>query len=355
MKAILQLSLILFTLIELNTVYSQTNKEKKEVNYEISSLFNSTEPIGLELLVNKKALLKDVKEEPQYYSALVKYPTASEGQKEFVCKISTRGNFRRNPANCNMPPLRIKIPKNITETDNPFSGQSKLKLVLPCQQKGEKYQECLILEYLAYKTYNLITDISFKTRLVNIELKDSAKLDQSINLLGFFIEEADQLAKRNNGKILKFKRYHPNNVNREQMTMLAVFQYLIGNTDWSVDVSHNIELLFIENNPVPLAVPYDLDWSGIVDAPYAVPAQILSISSVRQRLFRGYERSMEEYLPVIKLFNDKKQEIYNLYTTCKWLSEKTKANTIKYLDEFYEVINDPRQVEREFIKNCRKP
>ncbi len=354
MKAIIQPLLILFIVIEINTAYSQTNEVKKEVNYEKSSLFNSTEPINLELLVDKKALLKDVKEDPQYHSVLIKYSSIAEGQKEFNCKISTRGNFRRNPENCNMPPLKIKIPKNISQTENLFSGQSKLKLVLPCQQKGEKYQECLILEYLAYKTYELLTDISFRTRLVNIQLKDSANLDQSINFIGFFIEEADQLAKRNNGKILKFKRYHPNNVNRQQMTTLAVFEYLIGNTDWSVDVSHNIELVFIENNTVPLAVPFDLDWSGIVDAPYAVPAEVLSITSVRQRIYRGFERSMEEYLPVIKLFNDKKQEIYNLYTNCEWLSEKTKINKIKYLDEFYEVINDPKQVEIEFIKNCRK-
>ncbi len=354
MKLIIPILLISIFTTEINEIYAQTKEEKKDVDYSKSSLFNSVEPISLELLVNKKALLKDVEDNPQYHYAHVKYSTAEEGQKEFIFKISTRGNFRKNPKNCNMPPLKIKIPKNISQSNNLFSGQSKIKLVLPCQQKSEQYQECLILEYLAYKTYELLTDVSFRTRLVNIQLKDSSNLEQALNFIGFFLEESDQLAKRNDGKILKFKRYHAENVNREQMTMMTVFQYLIGNTDWSIDMSHNVELIFIQNNIVPLAVPFDFDWSGIVDAPYAVPADILSISSVRQRLYRGYERSMEEYLPVIKLFNDKKPEIYNLYNNCEWLSEKTRKSAIKYIDEFFEIINNPKLVEREFIKNCRK-
>jgi hypothetical protein len=354
MKLIIQILLILFFFIKINEIVAQTDKEKKEVNYEKSSLFNTTEPINIELLVNKKALFKDVEENQQYHHVLVKYDDVNENKKELNFKISTRGNFRKDPKNCNLPPLKLKIPKSISQSENPFSGQSKIKLVVPCRQGSQRFQECLILEYLVYKTYELLTDISFRTRLANIQLKDSSNHSETQNFMGFFLEESDQLAKRHDGKILKFKRYSPQNVNRQQMTMMAVFQYLIGNTDWSVDVSHNIELIFIQNQTTPFAIPFDFDWSGIVDASYAVPAEVLSITNVKQRLFRGYERSIEEYEPVIKLFNDKKQEIYNLYKNCEWLTEKTKKSTINYLDDFYEIINNPKLVEREFIKNCRK-
>jgi len=345
--------LFLFTLV-INTVHSQEKKEKKEVNYSKSILFNNLAPLNIELKVNKKSLLKDVKENPHYHQVVVKYQDSVEGLKECNFEISTRGNFRKNPQNCNSPPLKLSIPDEISKSSSLFCGQNKIKLVLPCLQESEKSQECLILEYLVYKTYELFTNVSYRTRLVNIAMIDSAKENHAQNFTGFFLEETEQLAKRNNGKVLKLKRFHPEKVDRSQMTFLAVFQYFISNTDWSVQAMHNIKLIFIQDQTIPLAIPYDFDWSGIVNASYAIPAPQLEIKSVRERLFRGYERSMEEYEPVIKLFNDKKQEIFNLYKNCEWLSERTKESTIKYIDEFYEIINSPKLVEREFIKNCRK-
>jgi hypothetical protein len=340
-------------LFQISSIFAQKT-EKKITNYEKSSLFKSTEPINIELFVNKKELLRDVDEKHEYHYALIKYSNEKEGNKELNFSISTRGHFRKDPHNCKLPPLKLKVPKEVSQGDNLFSGQNKIKLVLPCMTGIERYQECLILEYLIYKCYELFTDKSYRTRLVNISIHDSINQKQEQFFTGFFLEESEQMATRNKGKVISFKRYHPENVNREQMTMLAVFQYLVGNTDWSVDVSHNINLLFVENQTVPIAVPFDFDWSGVVDAPYAVPSQVLNITSVKQRLFRGYERSIEEYEPVVKLFNDKKSDIYNLFNNCIWLSEKTKRITIKYFDEFYETINDTKKLEKELIKNCRK-
>jgi hypothetical protein len=353
MRTTIKLILTSILVFQISYIFSQ-KPEKKQTNYEKSNLFKSTEPINIELFVNKKELLKDVDEKHEYHHALIRYSTEKEGNKELNFGISTRGHFRKDPQNCKLPPLKLKVPKEVSQGDNLFSGQNKIKLVLPCMTGNDRYQECLILEYLIYKCYELFTEKSYRTRLVNISLNDSINKKQEQLFTGFFLEEADQMANRNKGKILSFKRYHPENVNREQMTILAVFEYFVGNTDWSVDVSHNINLLFIENQTVPIAVPFDFDWSGLVDAPYAVPSEVLKITSVKQRLFRGYERSMEEYEPVIKLFNEKKSDIYNLFNSCIWLCEKTKQNTIKYFDEFYETINDAKKLEKEFIKNCRK-
>ncbi len=354
MKYLAQIVFIILCTCYYNSTLSQSKEVKSEVDYNKSSLFDYNEPINMEIQVNEKALLKDVKEKPQNHHALIKYHDSIDGLKEFGFKISARGHFRKDPANCNLPPLKLKIPKNVTNSNGLFSGQDKLKMVVPCNPNSEKHQECLYLEYLVYQTYELVTSASYKTRLVNITLIDSLNLKQKRSFTGFFVEEDDQLASRNDGKILKFKRYHPGNVNREHMTLMSVFQYMIGNTDWSVDASHNIELLFIQDNAVPLVVPYDFDWAGIVNASYAVPAEVLNIKSVRQRVFRGFERSIDEYTPVIKLFNDRKEEIYKLYSNCSYLTEKTKIATFKYLDDFYEIINNPKSVEREFVKNCRK-
>jgi hypothetical protein len=335
-------------------IKAQETKEKKERNYENSALFESDDVIHIQMFADSKEMLRDVGDDRKYHKAFVRYTFENENQNGLTVKVKTRGNFRRNPANCNMPPLRIKISKKDRANDKIFKGQYMLKLVVPCRKKQEKFQEYVILEYLIYKTYELFEDVAYRTRLVELELIDSINPDKSLKMKGFFIEETKQLTDRCGGKVVNFKRFHQENVNREQMTKLAVFQYMIANTDWSVDVGHNIKLFFRENDNVPIAVPYDFDWSGIINAVYAKPAKNLDITSVRQRTFRGYERSMEEYDPIIKLFNEKKEEVYKLYKNCQWLSDKTKEATIKYLDEFYEIINDQKKVDKEFIKNCRK-
>ncbi len=354
MKKTIQFILIIVCLSVFWYANAQETKEKKERNYSQSTLFENDEVIHIQMFANNKKMLRDVGDDRKYHKALVRYGFDNEPGKELTLKVKTRGNFRRSPKNCNLPPLKLKISKKNRAEDELFKGQYRLKLVVPCKKNNEKFQEYIIMEYLIYKTYELFEKVAFKVRLADIELIDSLKPDKPLKMMGFFIEETKQLASRMEGKFLKFNRFHQENVNREQITKLAVFQYMIGNTDWSVDVGHNIKLFFQENETKPLAVPYDFDWSGIINTTYAVPSENLNIASVRERVFRGYKRSIEEYEPVVKLFNAKKEAVYNLYKNCKWLSSKTKSSIIKYLDEFYQVINDPKKVEREFIKNCRK-
>jgi hypothetical protein len=352
MIAKLPIPILIILLIQAFGLYSQENDPK---DYASSTLFNSSKPLKLEIYLDKKQLLKDTGDDRKYHPALIKYQSQENQVQEIKIKIQTRGNFRRNPSHCNMAPLRFKISKDVSQSDNIFSGQKKLKLVIPCRQENEKYQEYIILEYLIYRSYELFSEFGYKTRLVSITMIDSIKPEKLLEFTGFFIEETDQLAQRNNGIVKDLKKYHPEQINRLQMTFVNVFQYLIANTDWSVQVGHNIKLLFVDNQPVPYAIPYDFDWSGIISPPYAVPAPQLGINNVGDRIFRGYKREIEEYDSIIRLFNDKKEALYNLFLNCELLSEKTKTNTIKYIDEFYETINNPKLVKKEFIDNCRKP
>jgi len=354
MKQQIYIYCLMFILLINIDLSAQEKDVKKTSDYSSSTLFNTDEPFKLTVYYNKKKLFRDVGDDRNYHPVLVRFDDAKNDSNWYKIKVKTRGNFRRNPDNCNLAPLLFQIPKKVRKDGNLFTGQDRLKLVVPCLRNKERFQEYLIQEYLVYKLYNLLTEASYRVRMTNVELIDSLKEDKPIIFTGFFIEETDQMASRLNGREIEIKHFHPGNVNKEQMTMLVVFQYLIGNTDWSVSAGHNIKLLFVDNQNVPLAVPYDFDWSGIVNAAYAKPSEKLDITSVRERVFRGYKRSMEEFEPVVKLFNQKKEEIYNLYKNCVWLTDKTKENTIEYLDEFYEIINDPKKLEREFIKKCRR-
>jgi hypothetical protein len=136
---------------------------------------------------------------------------------------------------------------------------------------------------------------------------------------------------------------------------MAVFQYLIGNTDWSIQYLQNIKLIMRDSNSIAMPVAYDFDHAGLVDAPYAHPAEELLMSSVQQRRFRGYCMSdMKKFEPILALFNAKKTEIFQLYSNCILLDEKTKKSMIKYLEEFYTTINNPVAFQKEFSYPCDK-
>jgi hypothetical protein len=266
--------------------------------------------------------------------------------------VRTRGNFRLRRRTCNFPPLRINFKTKDTE-NTVFHGEDKLKLVAHCQDNKEEFEQYVLQEYLIYRIYNLFTDRSFRVRLARMTYVDTGSDKEPFTRWGFLLEDDDRMAARNGMDIFEMQGIHPDATDYELVTLLYVFQYLIGNTDWSVSGMHNIELMAGETQ-VPYAVPFDFDWSGLIAAPYARPDPQLPIRKVRDRLFRGYCRTPEELAPVFAQFNAKKDDIYALYRNQAGLDEDYLEKTLKYFDEFYETINDPRKVDREFIRRCRQ-
>jgi hypothetical protein len=230
-----------------------------------------------------------------------------------------------------------------------FEKQDKLKLVTPC--KSDDY---VIREYLAYKIYNLLTPYSFKARLVQVEFEDSIRKRKVETHYGILIEDEDKLARRSGAFLWDKKMVFMEHLRHPEFTIMAVFQYLIGNTDWSVPYLHNIKLLYKDSSAIPIGVPYDFDHSGIVNASYANPPELLNLPSVRNRVYRGYCQNKHDFTSTIAVFNKLKDDIYKIYTSCTLLDEKYIKSTIKYLDEFYKTINTPREAEREFSDPCRR-
>ncbi|MEM7511282.1 MAG: hypothetical protein AAF388_10150 [Bacteroidota bacterium] len=315
-------------------------------------LFLEDEPIEIVLESDFKKLFKSRSAEPEYQIASIQYNDPLKGEVTIPLKIRLRGNFRKKQ--CSFPPIRFNFPKKAVK-GTVFEGQDKLKLVTHCRSKKESYQQYLYGEYLAYKTYNLLTDFSFRVRMVKITYKDtSGKLDD-ITRYAFFIEDEGSLAYRLECRNLDRKNVHPDQTIRKQVDVLSVYQYMVGNTDWSIPSLHNIKLLkdSIPSNK-PIAVPYDFDWCGIIGAPYAVPNPILGIKSVKERIYRGFCRSEEEFKESFEVFLEKKDEIYATYNDFALLDPKVRQSAIKYYDDFYEVIQNDKYIKREFMDNCRK-
>ena len=219
---------------------------------------------------------------------------------------------------------------------------------MPC--RGEEY---VIREWLVYRIYNLVTPKSFRARLVVVELNDTKKKKTITPFYGILLEDEQQMANRNHDILVK-RKTRPEQTEPGAFLKMAMFEYLIGNTDWSVQYQ-NTRLLAKDSNTVAVAVPYDFDHAGLVDAPYAKPAEELEMSSVRQRRYRGYcIEDMKRFDEAIALYNYLKPDIYKLYTDCTLLDAKYVKETLQYFDEFYKTINDPLALQKEFSYPCNK-
>jgi len=312
-------------------------------------LFASDKVLDLTLKGNIRSCLND-RDSSKNHSLVLSFRNEDSSEISIPVKVKTRGNFRRLKENCFYPPLLIRFPKKSSQKPSVFREQEKLKLVMPCN----KDDEFVIREWLVYKLYNLVTPKSFRTRLVRIKLEDAGNKKKAASFYGILLEEERQLAKRNKA-ISVNRRLKPEQTRQHEFLTMAVFQYLIGNTDWSVQYLQNIKLLATDSTAVPVTVPYDFDHAGLVDAPYARPAEELLMSSVRERRYRGYcVKDLKIFEKVIEEFNHLKKKIYALYTSCSFLNAKYIKTTSKYLDEFYETINNPKTWRKEFSYPCDK-
>ncbi len=350
LKKILILSTIL--------LFFMACKEKKSdlvLQVAKKDLFYSDSLLCFTLQINLKEVLTDIGENRKYHEAILLLDGIS-GQKKLHVQVKTRGNFRRDADICNFPPLSIQFDSfNISETPFQFQtpSQNILKLVTHCQQDDVSYEQMVLEEYTIYKTYQLLTDKSLKVRLLRIKYQDSQNMAYSTEKLAFFIENTKAMAARIGGDILKNKdstQYL--DCNSFLMTQTAVFQFMIGNTDWSISNKHNIYILKIPNQN-PIAVPYDFDCSGLIDAPYAEPTPELGIENVRTRLYRGYYQSDAELYLVLDNFKTKKQAIDSLWANLPYHNAKRRQKAQKYLTDFYKIIDDKDSIQHYFLKNYR--
>jgi hypothetical protein len=314
---------------------------------QTSSLFDSDEVIELNLRSDFKTVFKDRKDDPQYHSASLQYK-AELNTIKIPIKIKTRGHFRKISSNCKYPPLLLNFSKIAIPESSIFEGQDKMKLVTPC--RDEKY---VIHEYLVYKLYNLITPRSFKARLVKVIFQDTVKNKSSGPYYGILMEEEEQMARRNQATSFENIGQRPEYIYREDFLQMAIFEFMIGNTDWSVQYQQNIKLIKSDSSGFTYAIPYDFDHAGIVKAPYAKPAPELKLRSTSQRRYRGYcIPEMNLFTAAIETFNRLKEDFYALYDGNPLLDNKYKKQTLKFLDKFYETINDPEKAKKAFSYPC---
>lgn len=313
-------------------------------------IFDDSTALDVELEFGIKQVFADVGVDPSYHNGKITYQNDIGAKLSIPVKIKTRGIFRKKTSNCAQPPLMLKFKSNDTKFTI-FEGIDKVKLVVPCY-KNDKYQNLILREYLVYKLYQIISPYAYKVRLLNLNIKDSYS-DETISAYAFLIEPTELLAKRLGGVALETRNYHPNACNRIEYNRMAVFQYMIGHTDWSIKALHNITLIELEPYAPPVPIPFDFDFSGFVDAPYALPAEHLLISSVKERHFNGYCRSEQEYIDAFNHFINLRNAINQTISSFTILPQKQRNEIIKYIDDFYGIIESDSKRKTMIIKKCR--
>ncbi len=351
MKKFIHSLAVLAVLLTGNSQEARAQKletEQDSTKTKTERLFRSDDVLQVKLVTDFRSLQKDRGEEVDYHEALMIYVDESGDSVQVPLKVKARGNFRRKSSNCSLPPLMLNFPEKKVK-GTLFKNQDKMKLVTRCRDAGY-----IVQEYMVYKMYNLITDYSFKARMAMITYEDSSGKRKTETSPGFLIEDEEALAKRHN-LTLRGKEAETKNYLTDQLGMctMVVFQYMIGNTDWSVPFQHNIKLLD-QPSGLPMPVAYDFDHAGIVEASYAAPAPELSLRSTRERLYRGLGYSEEIFAQVFEKFNHAKPEIYALYENNPQLNPAYTKRTLKYLDDFYELINNPNRARSVFMSNTKK-
>jgi hypothetical protein len=316
----------------------------------VARLFEVATPLPLSLTADFGAIGRDRGETKQEHAAVLTVAGAGGDSTRFAVTLRTRGHFRLRT--CQYPPLKISFDKaHVAGTI--FAHQTGLKLVVPCRGGGH-WGDYVLEEYLLYRVYALFTERSFRVRLVDVTYVPSDGKHPAETRRGFFVEDDDRMAHRNQATVFEQQGVGQDEADFAQVSLLAVFEYLAGNTDWSVGGLHNIVLLRDSTNTV-YPVPYDFDWSGVIAPPYAVPDARLGLRSVRERLFRGACRTPQQLAPVLAQFNAQKDAIYALYRGQDGLDPARVKQALDYYDDFYRTINDPRAARRVFTVNCTGP
>jgi len=283
------------------------------------------------------------------------YPGTLEYVDEAGAKHSVPVTFEARGINrlkvCNLPPIKLTFEKDAVQ-GTPFRGTKSLKLVTHCGS-GERWEQYVIKEMLAYRIYNLVTERSFKVHALSVSYVDSAERSTDGPHFGFLVEDDSALAKRNEVKKLDVPSVKLEQLEPLEYSRFALFEYLIGNTDFGFGSLHNVELIQMANGDY-VPVVYDFDFSGAVNARYATVDPQFRIRSVRDRLYRGYCVPNEQYPKVFALFNAKKDSIYALYKDSlgTLLRPAIVDETLKYFDDFYRTINNPKSAENEIIDAC---
>jgi hypothetical protein len=337
------------------TASRDSAKAKKNRPWRPSPLFATTTPLELTLTVNMRRIMGDrdtTKHEHPYRAATLAYRDSSGAPVTLPADVRVRGIWRLQ--NCQFPPLRLRIAKKAADP-TVFDRERRPKLVTHCRNSDD-FEQYLLHEYAIYRMHALVTPVALTSRLARITYVDSASGKTLATRAAIFLEDEDNLAERLGGRVFEVKGVPSEQLEPFDTFVMGLFQYMIGNTDWSVPGLHNIQIIQTDTATLPrhLALAYDWDFTGLIRTRYAVPPPQLRIRTVRDRLYRGVCPSEPDLAKAVALFNEKRAAILAVYDSIPGLQPSVARDGREYIEDFFRIINDPRRVRRDILGECQR-
>lgn len=313
-------------------------------------LFASETPLAVTFTANWGKLRGDRGEQSPWRTATMTYTSADGKAVTVPLRVKTHGIWRLK--HCILPPLRLNFSNKETKA-TVFYDLQKPKMVSVCKD-NDSYEQLLLKEMQLYRVYQAVTPVSHRVRTLRVSYADSATGKAEITRYAFAFEDPDELADRLGGMLTKTKGAQPDDFDAEALAVAYMFEYFIGNLDFSFNGVHNAEVILKNDGGSALPVAYDFDFSGAVDAPYASVDPQFRTKRVIDRLFRGSCALQPAYPPAIARFRERKDAIYALYhdPVGSLLAPAVVRESLEYFDRFYEDVKTPKDAESNVVSTC---
>jgi hypothetical protein len=315
-----------------------------------ADIFEDPEPMEITLTLDLKKYQKE-KFKGEYIPVKFQYRFNDTLTLEKSMRMKARGNFRRQ--HCTFAPFWLNIRKADVQNQH-LQGVKRIKVVTQCRM-GNAYNDYVLKEFLAYKIYNVLSPVSFRVRLVKMRYIDTGRKNKMTESWAFMIEPEELLAERLGATVIKRDDISMRYMVPEELDQVVLFMYMIGNSDYATVGRHNIKILGMEdfgiNGYTP--VPYDFDYSSLVDASYAIPGENLGIESVRERYYLGPCREDQAYQLAIDHLAKYRKEILDLVQEFPLINDRIKKDMIAYLESYFIAAEDSRFIEYNLKTTCR--
>jgi hypothetical protein len=296
------------------------------------------------ITIDLDSLLDDIRR-TDYVKGTFEFEKKKKENLEIPVKVRPRGKFRR--MKCNFPPLKLKFKKDDLE-EKGLKKYNEFKLVTQCLEDDVLAKEMILKEFLAYKIYSELTPNSFRVQLVRVTFKDdnSSRREKQ---WGIMIEDLEDLADRTSTTVVSRMGIPLDSLHSNQEKLASLFQYMIGNCDWSYFLCRNMEFIQSQDGKI-FPVPYDFDYCGFVNAPYSAPNAQIGQKTVKDRVYLGNAATYEDTRSMFSYFKTKEKAIMKILKDCKQLNLETRSELEGYLAEFFTAIDDEKKAMEIFVK-----
>lgn len=334
-------------------VFSQDDESDHFYSDTLSTqvdLFSVEEPMDLTLRFDIKNYQRG-KMKGEYMPVQLTYHVNDTLDINKKVRVKARGEFRRQ--HCILPPFWLNIRK--AKVGNKYlEGTKRIKIVTHCKD-SKQYEQYVIKEYLAYKIYSEISPYSFRVRLIRMKYIDTGRKNKETSSWAFMIEPEDMMAERLGVMSVKSDVVSMQYTDTLMMNVVGVYMFMIGNSDYSIAGRHNVKLIrrLDPIKPLPVPVPYDFDYAGIVNASYAIPGENLGLLSVTERYYLGPCRDDHHYLTAIDRIQKNRERINEIVESSPYLDEKNKKEMLRYLEGYFSLAEKPENLISRIKSTCR--